>query len=297
MPWLPQFNATLQQPSPARGNRMRWLIHDRTVNLVVMANAFAVFAMAAVSTDGLAHAILRNIDVACVAYFVVEAVLKVRRDGWSIYAAAGWNRFDLAVTVASLPVLLSPFITLRGWEAIVLLRMARLFRLFRVLRFVPDVDRLAVGLTRATKAGVGVLLALILLNAILGLGATVLFGRFAPEHFGDPLAAMYTVFRVFTMDGWSEIPALVASNANSDAWGLLAKAYFIVAVVAGGMLGMGLANAVLVDEMLADENQDLRELMQNLHTEIAAVRSELRELRAHVAVGPATESLPNPQDR
>ncbi|MEM6455780.1 MAG: ion transporter, partial [Acidobacteriota bacterium] len=227
------------------------LIAERTVIAVILINAVALMSQGASTDLTAANPLARlalGIDIACVLFFALEAALKIQRFGWDGYKARAWNRFDFIILLVSLPVLLTPWIDLHQLGAVTLLRLGRLFRLFRLLRFIPDRDHLIAGIGRALRASVGVFLALMLVNLIFGIGATLLFGELAPEHFGNPLLACYALFKVLTIEGWYELPDLIAARADHPAMAAVARLYFMAAVLIGGILGLSLANAVFVDE-------------------------------------------------
>ncbi len=252
------------------------LISEKTVIAVILLNALAMMLQG--TDETFTGGLWFRVDYACVLYFLLEAVLKIRRFGWRAYKAKSWNRFDFIILLASLPVLLTPWADLHQFGAVPILRMGRLFRLFRLLRFIPNRDHLVEGVRRALKASVGVFLALFLLNLILAMGATMLFGSLAPEHFGDAFRSFYSIFKVFTVEGWYEIPETLAERAESPTWGLLVRAYFMLAVVLGGLLGFSLANAVFVDEMMMDNNDVLERKIDALQVEIRALRDEIAQL-------------------
>lgn len=250
------------------------LVSESVVLGVVLLNAAALLLMSLSPPGSPAYRTFFAVDYACIVYFVVEASLKIGNRGWRVYWTSGWNRFDFLVTVLSLPALLAPIWDLHHFSAILLLRLGRLFRLFRLFVFLPDINRLAGGVARALRASVGVFIALLLINVIFGLGATFLFRELAPEHFGSPFMSGYSLFKVFTVEGWYEIPDLLAERA-SPAWAVVARAYFIIAVVIGGLLGLSLANAVFVDEMMRDNTLDLEAKVESLTGEVRALRLAL----------------------
>ena len=215
------------------------------------------------------------VDYGCVVYFVIETLLKLRQDSWKGYWASRWNRFDFTVVLMSTPVLLSPLFETQDIGIVLVLRLGRLFRLFRVMRFIPNREHLYRGVMRALRASVGVFLALFLINVVLSLGATQLFGRTAPEYFGNPALSSYSLFRVFTVEGWHEIPETIAMRAH-PAVAVLARLYFMGSVLVGGFLGVALANAVFVDEMTMDNNDELERKVDALTEEIRALREEIR---------------------
>ena len=257
-----------------------WLVSDRLVMAVIVINATAL-VLHEMSAPAWA-AFWFWVDYACVVYFLIEVVLKVGRDGWAAYWSSGWNRFDFAVVVLSLPALLGPFVDLSAFAFVLVLRLGRLFRLFRVLRFIPNLDHLVTGARRALRASVGVFLARLLVNLILAVMATLLFRELDPEHFGNPVTAGYSIFQVFTVEGWNEIAEGLVERATSDSamdprWVVVTvRLFFAVAVVVGGILGLSLANAVFVDEMMMDNNDVLEAKVDQLTAEIRSLREEVR---------------------
>ena len=264
--------------TPALPRVLSALIGEKAILFAISVNALALFTLALVSPDSTAASVASVVDYACVVLFLAEAAIKIGLERRRYFASA-WNRFDFAVVVLSLPVLLSPWIDLQAFAAVLLLRLGRLFRLFHLFHFIPNVDRMMSGVRRSLRASVGVLIALCILLFILSLGAHFLFGQFAPEHFGDPFIAIYSVFRVFTVEGWYELPDAIAQSADSTAWGVVARVYFMGAVLGGGIIGLSLANAIFVDEMTMDNNDDLTARVVELSNEIAELKALLVESR------------------
>jgi len=261
-----------------------WLVSDRVVMAAIIVNTIALFLHEMSSRGSLERVAWYWLDYLCVVFFLFEAVVKIRRAGWRSYWASWWNRFDLTVVVISLPALLGPVLPSQEFAFILVLRLGRLFRLFRVLRFIPNLEHLAVGIRRALRASVGVFLALFLIILILAVAATLLFRDLDPEHFGNPVSSAYSIFRVFTVEGWYEIPESLEERAHSSElidnprlFSVSVRLFFIAAVFIGGILGLSLANAVFVDEMMADNTEDLERKVDALAAEIRALREQLRK--------------------
>ena len=53
------------------------------------------------------------------------------------------------------------------------------------------------------------------------------------------------------------------------------RIFFVVAVLIGGILGLSLANAVFVDEMMMDNTESLERKMDALTEEVARLRRDL----------------------
>lgn len=227
------------------------------------------------------YAWLDFIDHFFVLLFIVEAIVKIL-DPEKPYFKDGWNIFDFVIAIASLPSLLLyiglPFLPNTGVFKV--LRLFRLIRIFRFLYFVPRMEQILEGLNRAVKSAVFVLLALVLLNFILALFTCHFYSELAPDYFGNPLTASYYIFQMFTVEGWNEIPSVIAEAAEQQ--GLenamfiigITRFYFILVVLFGGIFGMSLANAVFVDEMTMDNNQELEKKMDQMQQQI----QELKEL-------------------
>lgn len=258
------------------------LISERTVVTAILLNTAALFILSSLAGQDRRDSPWFIIDYACVVFFTIEASVKIGRFGWSAYWKNGWNRFDFLIVILSLPMLLAPFVnSLESFGIFMLLRVGRLFRMFRLMRFIPNGRHLVIGIKRALKASVGVILALALINLVLAVGATMLFGELAPQYFGSPFMAVYSTFKVFTVEGWYEIPDFIAYEAvkqgrlHPGAWAAAARIYFVIAVMIGGILGLSIVNAVFVDEMTMDNTHDLENKVDALADEIAALRKDL----------------------
>jgi voltage-gated sodium channel len=68
-------------------------------------------------------------------------------------------------------------------------------------------------------------------------------------------------------------------------WGVIARLYFGVAVLIGGILGLSLGNAVFVDQMVADNQQSMEQDVHAIADELRHLREEIRALRAELARG------------
>ena len=256
-------------------------ISDRLVMAVIVLNATALVLHEMAARSAPSRTLWFWVDYVCVVYFLVEAALKIRLDGWPRYWANNWNKFDFSVVIISLPALLGPFLDVSEFAFVLILRLGRLFRLFRVLRFIPDLDHLVLGIKRALRASVGVFLALLLINLILAVMATVLFRDLDPKHFGNPVVAGYSIFQVFTVEGWNEIANGLEEREEvenpADARLLVTgtRIFFVVAVLVGGILGLSLANAVFVDQMMMDNTETLEAKVDALSEEIKRLRNDL----------------------
>ena len=138
----------------------------------------------------------------------------------------------------------------------------------RFIRFVPDVQKVVTGLGRAMKASVFVFVALLILDLLLAVITCHFYGEVVPEYFENPILSAYSIFQMFTIEGWNEIPLLISERLDNEILMGMTRAYFVMVVLTGGIFGMSLANAVFVDEMTMDNNAELENKIEALETKI-----------------------------
>jgi voltage-gated sodium channel len=244
------------------------LVHERLVMALIAINSIVLILRGYAGWRERTDDLLFWTEYILTAYFVLEMGVKRGLQGRRFWSN-GWNCYDFAIVAVSSPVLLVPLLDGGDIGVVLVLRSVRILRLMRGFRFIPDRDRLWSGVRRALRASVGVFLALVIYNVILGLGANALFAGVAPEHFGDPLRSMYSLFKVFTVEGWFDVPDRIAA-ASSPGMGWLARGYFTAAVLSGGVLGLSIANAVFVDEMVIDNTVQIEKLLLQRFEQLAA---------------------------
>jgi voltage-gated sodium channel len=262
---------------------VRWLIHEKTILWVILLNSFVLFLEAFAAIRSVASGMLIGLDSLCVLYFIVEAILKMRYQGVKGYFRDPWNVFDFAIVVVSLPSLI------KGAPALfTLLRLLRLLRFLRLMRFIPNIDRLMIGGKRALKASVGIFMLVFCYLFIFGLSAHYMFGYQTGEdelgriahlypEFSDPLLSMYTMFKIFTIEGWYEMSDRIAANSLGLKAHLI-RLYFICAVSFGGIVVLSLLNAVFVDEMSHDIAARTEEEVEEISEDVEEIDIKLERM-------------------
>ena len=174
-----------------------------------------------------------------------------------------WNQFDFIITLIALPSLLNIFLEISiQTELLLSLRALRVFRALRIakaariMRYIPDIEKLIQGLKAALKSCLVVVVGFIVLLLITSILSSTLFGEFAPEYFSNPGQSLYSTFRLFTVEGWFEIPDAIAANSSAG-MGIFAKIYFSLFLFGGGIIGVSLINSFFVDAMAEDNNEDV----------------------------------------
>lgn len=200
--------------------------------------------------------------------FIFEAWAKISRMGWRAYWSEGWNRFDFIVLIVALPSLASPILEQTyATNAILALRSMRLFKSFKMLRFIPNIHKLLAGIRLATRASLLVFIAFIVFLIIFSILSSTIFGNIAPEYFGNPAISIYSIFRLFTVEGWYEFADTIARNGSAG-WGFFARVYFSVLMFLGGIIGLSLINSIFVDAMAEDNNDEVLEKLRRLEEKI-----------------------------
>ncbi|MEM7014516.1 MAG: ion transporter [Verrucomicrobiota bacterium] len=150
-------------------------------------------------------------DKIILAIFTIEILMKMAalwpRPGR--FFANGWNVFDFVIVAVC-------FLPLGGAYPAVL----RLFRLLRVLRLISVIPRLQllVGAMLKSLPSMGyVSILLFLLFYIYGVLGVMLFSKNDPVHFGDLWLSLLSLFRVVTLEDWTDI--MYIQMLGSDVFG------------------------------------------------------------------------------
>ena len=252
-------------------------LNDDFIFVLIIINSITIFLEGFVPKGSLKLSI-DVFDTVITIMFLLEAITKIVHFGWRRYIASNWNKLDFILVVISLPsvyLLFSHFHTTNLQFILVfrILRISRVFRFFRFFKFLPGVDELFKGISRALRSSIFILVGLAIYNFVVAILSCHMFSDVAPELFGDPLKAFYTTFRIFTIEGWYEIPEKIVLNIDSGLYSIAIKMYFILILVTGGILGLSLINSILVDSMVADNNDTLEHKVDLLNKKLDALLS------------------------
>ena len=203
--------------------------------------------------------------------FLMEAVVKIRAYGFANYWSDGWNRLDFILVMVAMPSCMNVFgLSLPGTNILLSLRTMRAFKSMRMLKFVPNIDKLINGIRMAFKASFIVTIGMIVFLLVFSIITTFIFGNAAPLYFGNPALSVYSIFRLFTVEGWYDMPEAIAANSNS-AMAFFARVYFSLLLFAGGIIGMSLVNSIFVDAMAADNNDEVLEKLDQLEKKLEKI--------------------------
>ena len=250
-------------------------MNDYCILSLIIANALLIF----IQEFELRGSKLDILESIFTVLFVAEMIVKIKEYGFSKYISNGWNRFDFILVLISLPSLAIIFYGDNSLQLNIFLtlRVFRVFKFFRLIRFFPDSAAMVSSIQRALKASYIVLAGFFLLVFIVSLFTCSLYKTVAPEFFGNPLSSFYSIFRIFSIEGWYEIPDLIASR-TSPFIAFISKLYFIVILLGGGIIGLSLVNSIFVDAMVSDNNDDLKYEVSQLSNKIDELTENINKL-------------------
>jgi voltage-gated sodium channel len=143
------------------------------------------------------------------AVFALEAGIKLIAEGnhpmryFNDPQNGSWNRLDFFIVVIG-------FVEISGvsfldFFPVVLLRLLRLLRVLRLTKAFPGLRSIVDALLSGLTSVVWICVLLVIFNYIAGCFCILIFGRNDPVHFGTVSRAMFTVFRMETLDSWDQI--------------------------------------------------------------------------------------------
>ncbi len=173
-----------------------WLDTPRVRNFiigVILFNAILLGMETSPTLMDAAGGLIKALDRACLAIFVVEIALKLFALGPRFFRS-GWNVFDFVIVGISL----TP-----GAQTLSVLRALRILRLLRVISAAPRLRRVVEGFITALPGMGSVFLLMALIFYIGAVMATKLFASSFPEWFGSLGQSAYSLFQIMTLESWS----------------------------------------------------------------------------------------------
>lgn len=252
------------------------LLNDRFILILILINVGILFATGFILPEGLLNK-LNLADQLITLLFVAEMVAKLRTYSVRGYFRDNWNTFDFILVLIAIPALLTWVLPmdLLSLDFLLALRTLRVFKFFRFIRFVPNIDKIIRGAFNAAKASLLILLAFFIFNFTVSLITCFLFRDSAPTFFGDPLIAFYSTFKIFTVEGWYEIPDVIAETTDSNIIVFFTRLYFITILFIGGIFGLSLVNSIFVDAMISENNNEMEADLKRLEEKMDQVLERL----------------------
>jgi voltage-gated sodium channel len=211
--------------------------------------------------------------------FVLEIAVKMGAEGkkpWR-YFKDSWNVFDFIIVAAAF----LPF----GGNAVTVLRLLRLLRVLKLVRALPKLQVLVGALLKSIPSMAYVSVLLLLLFYIYAVAAVFLFSANDPLHFGNLQTAMLSLFRVVTLEDWTDVMYInmygcaeygydassVVACTNSEANPVLGALFFVSFVLIGTMIMLNLFIGVIMNGM--DEAQAESEEIDRVRKAVTGINS------------------------
>ena len=155
-------------------------------------------------------------------------------------------------------------------ENAALLRLLRLLRVARLLKYLPDVQVLLRGATRAIRpaTGLGVLTGLLVF--LYGMVGWTLFADLDPTAWGNIGRAMLSLFSILTLEGWTTTFALVF-----EAKPLESVLFFLSFILLGTFVVLNLLLGIMIGSL--EEVRQEERIRQGGDT--ADIEARIRDLR------------------
>lgn len=247
-------------------------LNEKLILLVIVLNAIVLF----MQESGFENPVLLVLDLACTFIFIIEMIVKHAVLGFKGYWESGWNRLDGVLVILSIPSLMVAFLPTLAFDLsfLMVLRVLRVFRFFRLVHAFPGFVQIMKNFKTAMRQSYAIFLGLLLMIIIFAMIGCSLFRDAAPEFFNTPLDAVYTTFRIFTGEGWNEIPDAVATSMGG-AWGHVIRLYFCSVLLLGCIIGMSLLNSIFVDAMVSGNDDDINEKLDKIEEQLKEIKSKL----------------------
>ena len=240
--------------------------------------------------------VIHLLDQIIIGLFVLEAILKMAAHGRHFYRYFfnAWNIFDFIIVV----VCLLPF----DAQYAAVLRLVRIIRALKLISALPRLQLLVGSLLRSLPSMGYIGLLLLILFYVYAVTGIFLWRDNDPGHFGDLPTAMLTLFRVVTLEDWTDVmytqmwgaeeyPSNAGdfTPANPRPAPVLGAVYFVSFVLLGTMIILNLFIGVILNSMTeaqkdaeaaaqpetAEEDDDAR-----LVSDVAALGRKLDEANA-----------------
>ncbi len=204
------------------------------------------------------------IDQVIIFIFVLEISLKLISNGkkpWNFFLDP-WNVFDfIIVAVCFIPDINTNFVTV--------LRLARILRVFRIISVLPKLQILVNALLKSIPSMGYVVVLLGIVFYIFAVAGSFLFAKTDPIHFGSLHISMITLFKVLTLEGWTDIMNIQLYGSSEPSAEYTMKvvsyasiAYFVSFILIGAMIIMNLFIGVVMNSMQESQNEMEKDLMK-----------------------------------
>jgi voltage-gated sodium channel len=230
---------------------------------------------------------LRLLDRVIISIFTIEIILRILAEGNRPFEffKDGWNVFDFIIVAVCL-------VPAGDTHFFAVLRILRVLRVLRMITFFPKL-RLIIGALLKSIPSMGFVTLLIgILFYVYAIVGVFLYGQKDPLHFGDLHHALVTLFKVLTLEGWTDIMnAHILGETETGDVGIISLwpfIYFASFILIGAMIIMNLFIGVIMNSMeesqkeLAEEVRQIKENKGETGDAYESVITRLEELKEEI---------------
>lgn len=238
----------------------------RAITAIIVFNAITLGLETSSGVMEHAGTLLRYLDDAVLAIFVIELLAKLFAFGWR-YFTNGWNVFDFVVV----GIALAP-----ASGNLSVLRALRILRVLRLVAIVPSMRKVVLALMAAIPGVSSVLALLALVYYVFAVMVTKLYGTAFPDWFGTVGNSMYSLFQIMTLESWSMGIVRPVMEQYPGAWMV-----FVPFILMTSFAVINLFIAVIVNAMTEQSHAESVELRDDFHAvSEAGVQALLQRMEA-----------------
>ena len=245
---------------------MKLFLKDKFIGTLIIINCLVTFTLC--FDFDLFHFPLLICDKLLTILFLCEIFYKIHVFEKDFFKSI-WNNFDfIVVLISSIPLflLILDINYFNNLDNLLLLRVFRLFKLFRIMRKIPHIDKIYSDLKKAIGVTYGIVILGFVILFIIGILLCSIFKNYDPVNFGDPIVSIYTVFRLFSTEGWYEIPDAMSENTSYLIATMIRISFSLIVLF--GMFILGFVISSITDELATDNNDDLIKKTKELEEKI-----------------------------
>ena len=188
----------------------------------------------------------------------------------------GWNIFDFVIVLLSFIGIIGELFvnSFANMEAFILFRCLRLLKFFRILDIHPELEKIVSDFKKTIRLTFWLILIGFILVSTIGVLLCLFCKNLDPENFGNPFISIYSVFRLFSVEGWYEIPDAMSERTPYVIIRLLIKFGFSF-LVFFGMIIFGFIISSITDKLAEDNTKELEEKVEKLDKKIDLLISKI----------------------
>ena len=224
--------------------------------------------------------VLEVADIGITVIFVIEISVRfLATHPRSKFFKNGWNIFDTLIVIVSL-------IPIDNSDMALVARLIRVFRVLRMVSIIPELRILVNSLLKVLpRLGYVVALMFIIFYIYAAIG-NLIFEDINPVLWGDISIAMLTLFRVMTLEDWTDV--MYETMAIYPMSWVFYVSFIVLTAFAFLNMLVGIVVNVLEEEHQKEKDEDPDILhLEDVYTEVKALRALLeKQQRDNPGSGP-----------